>query len=166
MKKQKGFTLIEVLVYLGLFAILMTGLVATAFSIFESSDRDQTRVLMQGEGDFLIAKINWALTGTKNINEPFRGASGSRLSLEKWINPGIATTVVIELPAKDMVIKRGGNPEVLLNNSNVEIENLLFTHNYESASQENVQVSFTIKAKMLNGMSVSQEFSTIKYVRK
>jgi type II secretory pathway pseudopilin PulG len=161
-KNSEGFTLIEVLVYLGLFAILMTGMVTTAFSVFESSDRDQTRVLMQGEGDFLVGKINWTLTGVRAINSP----TGSLLSVNKWINPTVATTVEITLLGTDMIIRDGGSPQTMLNNSNVSISNLVFTRNNAGTNQENIQTSFTITGRMLNGMSVSQDFSTVKYMRK
>jgi prepilin-type N-terminal cleavage/methylation domain-containing protein len=168
MKNKCGFTLVEVLVYLGLFAILMTGMLATAFSMLEASDRDQTRVLMQGEGDFIVAKINWALTGIKDINSPFPGGSGSILSVNKWIGSGVATTVDFRIPpgTEDMAITFGGNDPVVLNNSNIQIENLLFTHDYSGSNQEDVSAGFTIKARTFNGMFVSQDFYTIKYMRK
>jgi hypothetical protein len=162
MKKQYGFTLVEILVYLGLFAILMAGMLATAFSMLESSDRDQTRVLMQGDGDFMVAKINWALTGVKDINSP----SGSILEVNKWITPGVATTVDFRLSGTDMVIRRGGGAPIILNNSNIQVENLNFIREYGGTNQEYVKASFTIRARALNGMLVTQEFSTIKYIRK
>ena len=165
MKNQKGFTLIEVLVYLALFAILMGGMVIMAYNIFESSDRDQTKVLMQGEGDFLVSKINWALTGVKAMVTPL-DTSGSILTVNKWIDSGVATTVDIRISGTDMVISRGGGVPIVLNNSNVQIENLLFTHNYNGANQEDVQASFTVISKTMNGVSVSQDFSTTKYMRK
>jgi type II secretory pathway pseudopilin PulG len=165
-KQRTGFTLVEVLVYLGLFAILMAGMLTAAFSMFESSDRDQTKVLMQGEGDFLVAKINWALTGIKDINAPFAGTAGSILTVNKWISANEATTVEIKLTGTDMTVSRGTGGEVLINNSNVQIENLLFTHDSSGSNQEDVRASFTMRIRTLEGFSVSQDFSTIKYMRK
>jgi prepilin-type N-terminal cleavage/methylation domain-containing protein len=170
MKKQQGFTLIEVIIYLALFTILMGGVVTMAYSIFESSERDQTKIMVQEEGDFLIAKINWALAGIESINEPYRGGIGSKLSISKWISQDTATTMVVMLSGTDMVISQGDNPQqVVLNNSNVEISpNIkvspeIFTY---SSELENVQANFTVSAKTPNGMTVSQDFFTGKYLRK
>ena len=63
MKKQNGFTLIEVLVYIALFGIMMLGIVGVTYAILESTGKGQSRIVMQEVGDFLMGKINWALTG-------------------------------------------------------------------------------------------------------
>ena len=161
LKNNSGFTLIEMVVYLGLFAILMGGMVTAAYNVFESSDHDQTKIMIQDEGDFLIAKINWALSGIQAINNPFSGSSGSILSVNKWDPSGSTIPITINLTGTDMVITNNINPPIELNNSNVEVKNLIFTHNYNGVSEESVQASFTLDAKTANGMSVSQDFSTL-----
>lgn len=159
MKKQQGFTLIEVIIYLALFTILMGGTITTAYSVFDSSDRDQARTIAQEEGDFLIAKINWALSGTKNINI----SSSTELFVEKRDASGTATTTIY-LSGTDFYLSRGSNPPVLLNNSNVEVSNLVFARS--GSIPERVQATFKVSARTLNGMVVSQNFFTVKYLRK
>ncbi len=166
LKNNSGFTLIEMVVYLGLFAILMGGMVTAAYNVFESSDHDQTKIMIQDEGDFLIAKINWALSGIQAINNPFSGSSGSILSVNKWDASGSTIPITINLTGTDMIITNTINPPIELNNSNIEVKNLIFTHNYNGVSEESVQANFTLDSKTANGMSVSQDFSTTKYVRK
>ncbi len=167
--KKNAFTLIEVLVYLGIFAILMGGILTSAFSVFESSNRDQTKIMIQGEGDFLVAKINWALSGAQTITSPLEGGSASILSLSKGDPSGTPITVDISLSGTDLNISEGGNPPATLNNSNVEISpNIkvspeIFTY---SSDPKNVQANFTVSAKTPNGMTVSEDFFTTKYLRK
>jgi hypothetical protein len=165
LKNNLGFTLIEVVVYLGLFAILMGGMVTAAYSVFESSDRDQTKIMIQEEGDFLIAKINWALSGMQAINTPFAESIGSILSVNKWDASGSTIPVTINLTGTDMFIINSINPPIELNNSNVMVKNLIFTHIYNDDSNESIQVNFTLESKTANGMSASQDFSTTKYIR-
>ena len=57
-KSGAGFTLIEVLVYLALFGLIMSGAVVSAYQMFEASGRNQTRAMIQEEGDFIVAKID------------------------------------------------------------------------------------------------------------
>ncbi|MFS6835634.1 type II secretion system protein J, partial [Staphylococcus aureus] len=66
-RSSHGFTIVEVLVYLGLFGLIMVGIVATAYNIFETSGRLQTRAMLTAEGNFLLGKINWAMNGATAI---------------------------------------------------------------------------------------------------
>jgi type II secretory pathway pseudopilin PulG len=165
--RQNAFTLIETLVYLALFSFLMTGIVVVTYSIFESSDRNQTKIMVQEEGNFLVAKISWALSGTKsfNVNGP------EELSVEKYDVSGTGTTkIVIKLSgtdSHDIYLKYPDEPEpneFQLNNSNVEISNLAFVRG--DTNPEYVRADFKINARTLNGMIVSQDFSMVKYLRK
>jgi len=171
--QMQGTTLIEALVYLALFSILMGGSVAAAYGMFESSDRNQTKILLQQEGDFLIAKINWVLSGVQAINLPPVGSAGSILSVNKAIGVDLATgqpiiiSVGVSLSGTDINLSRAGNPGQPLNNSLVRVSNLIFIHNFGGgADPESLQASFTLSAKAPNGMDVKQDFATTKYLRK
>ena len=58
---KKGFTLIETLIYIALFALLIGGGVGSAYSLIASSDRITTGAMLEQEGNFLLAKIGWML---------------------------------------------------------------------------------------------------------
>ena len=155
-----GFTLIETLVYLGLFAIIMVGIVATAYGVFESNGRSQTKTMVQNEGDFMLAKINWALTGATAIsvvNSPLS------LTITRASNP---TSVVFDQSGNYLEINRNGAGGVNLNNSNVQIQNLSFINAGHGTPTESVAVSFNLLANTPNGTQYSQNFQTTKYLRK
>ncbi len=57
MKKQKGFTLVEFLIYLALFGLLFSGLFCGALVIVENIGRNDTQMMLAEEGAFLLAKI-------------------------------------------------------------------------------------------------------------
>jgi prepilin-type N-terminal cleavage/methylation domain-containing protein len=159
MKNQKGFTLIEVLVYLGIFTILMMGILTAAFGVFESSNRDQTKIMIQVEGDFLIAKINRALSDARSVEVTYTGATDQKLSIQKWDYSAVA----ISLSGTDLNFSDTGHPlSVLLNNSNVRISNLTFA---TGTAPEYIRAKFTVSALTPNGMTVSEDFSTTKYLR-
>jgi len=175
--KQVGFTLVEVLVYLGLFVILCGGAVVSAYNIVQISNRNQTKSMVQEEGNFIIAKINWVLSGVDAINQPAVGTSGSLLSINKVtgldaLNQPIITPITIGFPTGDVIISYPNNPvpnTFTLNNSNIKISNFNFTHNSGSGggtNPESIQASFTINAKTETGADYSQIFSTTVFLRK
>jgi hypothetical protein len=166
-QKKNAFTLIETLVYLALFSFLMTGIIVVVYSIFESSDRNQTKIMVQQEGDFLIAKISWAVSAVKGFNI----SSPTELSVEKYDTLGTGTTkMVISLSGADLhdiYLKYPDEPEpneFQLNNSNIEVSNLVFSRGY--TDPEYIKADFKLNAKTLQGMPISQDFSMIKYLRK
>ena len=73
----RAFTLIETLLYIGLMSFLMTGMLASAFAISGSADRNRTEALLSQEGLFLMQAIRWGLQGAEIVS-----ASGDRLVAE------------------------------------------------------------------------------------
>lgn len=172
--KRAGFTLIEVVIYLALFSIIMSGAIVSIYSIIESSGRNQTKAMVQEEGSFLLGKIDWALTGVKintnniaDINLPALGSKNNKLSLVKY-EAGMPVEIVINISSNKMTIERAGNINPL-NNDNVFVtcpplpENC-FTRSGDDI--ENIEASFILSTKTPEGLNYEQKFSTIKYLRK
>ncbi len=170
MKNKKGFTLIETLVYTALFAILLGGAVVVAYTIFESAGRSQGREILQQEGDFLIGKIEWALSGVDYINQPPDENPLNTLQVTKYGGSSITINTSPDCSGntvtEDIFLQKGTSC-LQLNNSNVEISNLIFVRNPgEGLNPESVSASFTLTARTENGMLINQDFSTTKYLRK
>lgn len=174
MKTLRAFTIIETIVYLALFSILMGGAVVAAFQIFESASREQTHSILQEEGNFIMGKINWAISGAQSVSSPGGGVYGSQLSVNKVTGldssgQPIISTVVISISGTDITIQDGAVPVQTLNNSNVRIARLGFMHTLASGSgvnPESITASTTVTARTPNGMVLSQDFTTTIYVRR
>lgn len=165
-KNQKGFTLIEVIIYLGLFGMLVGGAVVASYSIFESSGRNQTKSIIEEEGEFILAKINWALSGAQSVNSPAVSATSTFLSVVKW-DTSIGNPIILNPVGVNMTVSRGANPAQAFNNTNVFVSNVLFTHTYKgTAEPESIDSHFTLTAKTSSGATVSQDFDSTNYLRK
>ena len=117
---NRGFTLIETLVYLALFALVISGMVVAAHLLFATSDRYQSRAMMQEEANFIMAKIGWALNDASSAS-----VSGGALTITKYALPSV------------VVDSLGNNARVdseVLNSSNVKVDNLSFVHGASTCS--------------------------------
>jgi len=161
MHTRNGFTLIEVVIYLGIFTILVGGGILAAYNLIESNVRSQTETEVYDEGNFLLSKINWAITGTTAITAPVPGTPGGVLQVTKTDG----TSVTLELAGTDMVVAYGNASPITLNNSSVKVSNLSFNNQVSSTSQS-ILTGLTVTATTDDGKSFSQDFTTSKYIRK
>ncbi len=160
---QAGFTLIETLVYLGLYAIIILGALAAAYGMFESSAHNETAAMIEEEGDYLTTKIDWALSDAASIRLP--ASPGSVLSLVR----SDGSSVVISSFGTSMLIQENAAPAQVLNNSSVSIVGLAFVHTLSTSDgvdPESVSASFTLDATTSDGHELSRDFSTLEYLRK
>ncbi len=67
---RAGFTLLETLMYLALLSILIVAGVASAYAILDIGGRGAKGIVIASEGNFLIRKIDWALSGATAITMP------------------------------------------------------------------------------------------------
>ncbi len=65
LNKNSGFTLVETIIYIALFGIIMGGAVVTTYQLMIGSNDIGYRTEIDQEASFLLAKIDWALTGAK-----------------------------------------------------------------------------------------------------
>ena len=148
---NRGFTLIETLVYLALFGLIMGGMVAAAYVLFESSDRNQTKAMLQEEQNFIMGKIIWAL------NNASGASGGSTLTITKY---GASPNDVIDVSGTNA--RLNGD---ILNNTNVMVDNLSFVHSGVPPA-ESIEINLTMSARTPTGMTITQSALTTRYIRK
>lgn len=114
-KNQRGFTLVETMIYIALFAFIILGALVSIYGILGASTRNQTKAMVQEEGSFLLGKMDWVLSGTKNAS-----VSTDGLTLTAVRYDGTTMTIKVSMPDGNTTIDRGSG-EKELNNSNVSI---------------------------------------------
>jgi type II secretory pathway pseudopilin PulG len=117
---SRGFTLIEALIYIALLGLIMTGAVATSYQLAESEASLASDHRVQEEGNFVINKLQWALSGAQTVSAPT--AWGSALSLTRY--DGIS--VDVRLTGGAVEIRENGGSYAVLTTSNVTVSDLSF----------------------------------------
>lgn len=165
-REGKGFTLMEVVMYIALFGVLFGSGVVTVYSVVDSSGKNQARARLQAEGEFLLAKIVYGLSGVQNISMPGVGVSGSRLTLTKHDGSSFglhATGSALMLQTSDMNVPINASTVAVVPNT------LVFTHiapTGNGVNLESVKTEFALMTLTPTGGVLSREFSSTTYVRK
>lgn len=151
MTVNKGFTLIEVIIYIAILAFLVGSGVAAAFYIIDSQEKNKSDVNIESEAHFLIRRIEWVMTGSA-ITSPASGTSGASLTVSKS-----GSTITIDSSSGRARIDTGAGA-VPITNDRVTIQSLTFDHIAAAGSKpEAIHASFVI-----NGTT----YETTKYLRK
>lgn len=59
-----GFTLLETIIYIGLFSLIFSGIFVSIYPIFFGAERMTRNIAIEGESAFILAKIDYALSQT------------------------------------------------------------------------------------------------------
>ena len=164
-KINSGFTIIEVIIYIALFSLLMGSAFVTAYQLIDGSGKLSAKNTVQEEGNFVMRKFNWALTGISNdlvnITSPPQVSpyTSSTLSIMKW-QTGLKIPIVIkyDTATSSILMREGTNSFLPITTSNVEVTSLQFRFiPPNGSSPAGIKATATI-----NGT----DFSITKYIRK
>ena len=125
--KNKGFTLIEMVIYIALFSIIMGGVVVTVFQLSQSGGATTSKIIIQEEINFVLKKFDWVLTGADSGSID-TGTPGELTLNNTSISP---QPIVIRFSADDIEIEMDGDT-YLLATENVEVEDLEFTYDADT----------------------------------
>ncbi|MBP6883688.1 MAG: prepilin-type N-terminal cleavage/methylation domain-containing protein [Candidatus Pacebacteria bacterium] len=151
---KKGFTLIETLIYIALFSLLLGGAFVITYQLIESSGKLSIKNTIQNEGNFVMRKLSWALTG---------------------VDYTITTTPTSgNSPTNRLVVtKYNGNKITMqLNGTKIEMKESANDNTFLAITTDNVVVSsLSFQYETLGGITATAiidgvTFTTTKYFRK
>jgi type II secretory pathway pseudopilin PulG len=150
----RGFTLIETLVYLAIFAMVIGGVVVAAYLLFQSSGKVQTRAMLLQEEQFVMATIERLLGEAASISAPTTGSTGDTLSVNTF--GGVSYTLT---KTGNYVLLNGAE----LNNTNTRVTALTFART--ASAPDGVTAEITMQTNSPDGQLVTFSASTTKYRR-
>lgn len=152
-KHKKGFTLIEIIIYITLFSILIGTSFVTAYGLIENSNKLNIKNNVQEEGSFVLRKINWALIGVKEITIPISGIT-HELKIIKYSN----NEINVKLVGSKIKMTESMGPDNFITTENVIVSNL----DFELISASGSSIKGVKATAKINGV----DFTITKYIRK
>ncbi|MBM3261540.1 type II secretion system protein [Candidatus Kaiserbacteria bacterium] len=156
MNKQSGFTLMETIVYIGLFGIIMAMGMLSVHQLLGGSAQVNKKSTVQDEQNFVLRKIIGAL-GSIDPTETYTPSSGTSATLSFTRYDGMQVAVRLSGTRVEMS-ENGGTTYEPITTDNVSVSNLMFTYVAPSgAGPAGIAASVTV-----DGL----EASTTRYIRK
>ncbi|MEK7653089.1 MAG: prepilin-type N-terminal cleavage/methylation domain-containing protein [Patescibacteria group bacterium] len=154
-KKQNGFTLVETLVAIGIFAILSTIIASIFFNINNLQQNTASFQRLQNEGRYILEKLAREIRG-RELNYPLEGTNPQTQLIFRQDENGESVSIIFNAP--NLVFINGvGSAD--LNASDVEVTDMKFfvlptaEDQWGEAPSSNTQSRVTILLKLKNKVS-------------
>ena len=158
--KNKGFTIIETLIYVAIFSIIVGALSSFVLSINSSRLRAQILFEVNDQGTNIVRIISQTIRNGQSINMPTSGSTAASLSVATAnvvTNPTIFS-VVDEI----LYITEGSGSPIALTNNKVKISNVIFTNLSRSGTPGVVEIRFTL-SNIASAIKVEQQYAVDFY---
>lgn len=128
---MKGFTLLELLIYIAIFSVLALASSSLLWQITKNNNQNYILVELEDNARFCLKKISQTIRQAQAINEPLIGQNSNLLSLQ-MANPN-SNPVVFQVQNNQLTMTLGSQGPYVLTTDQIVISSLLFTNlSYEN----------------------------------
>jgi hypothetical protein len=163
-KNQKGFSFIEIILYMGIFSILMLAMFQLLTTVFDVQLESQSTSNVPQDGRYLLNKLSYEIGKTKNITSPSIGSSSAVMKLSDG-----AITDTYSLSDGNLILTSSPSGAIdQLNSYNTIVSNLNFLRLADIyGKNDTVTISFTITSKVIKrGGAAAQNYKITVGTRK
>lgn len=138
---QKGISLVETIVYVGIFSLFVIGLAQFTATLSTTRLHTQGVLEVNDQGSQAIKLITQTLRNASSVNSPNVGSSASTLNLTLDSVPG--NTIFYENGGV-LYINEGPGSPIELTNNKVVVSNLTFSNLSRAGTPNIIKISFTL----------------------
>lgn len=142
-QSQKGFTLVELILYVSICSILLLTISSFLSFLLGARIRSQAITEVNQQGFQVMSMITQTIRNGRSVQVPSMGTSSSTLSittLNTLINP-----TVFSLSSTTIQVKEGSKTALPLTNSRIRVSSLTFENVSSGSSTEKIiRTSYTI----------------------
>lgn len=142
MKRQYGFTLLELLLYISLLGILLGSLGAFTSVLYQSRIKNEVVAEVDGQGIAVMQRITQTIRNAEGINSPATGSSASSTSIN--VIDSAKDPTLFTLVSGAVTMKEGTDVALPLTSTKVTVSGLTFTNLSRSGTDGTLRVQFTI----------------------
>ncbi len=140
-KAKKGFTLIELILFMGIFSILIVVFTDIFITSLKTKSLAESTAYVNQDGRFLLTKLASDINNANSIVSPALGVTTSTLVLGIY---GQQETFLINNGNLELIDSAGTH---LLNSFNTTITNLAFTRLGNPDGKNSIKINMTIESK-------------------
>lgn len=156
-RNHKAFTLIELLIFMGIFSILSIVLFQLLLTIFDVELESQSTSTLTQDSRFILNRFFYDISNSSSITSPGVGSTSSTLQFTNS-----SATYTYSLSGGNLIISSGSNSDQL-NSINTSVSSVSFLTRGDTSGKnlKTVTLSVTLKSRILRrGATSSASFQT------
>lgn len=160
MENKKGFTLIELILYIAIMGLTITSIFYFLSMVLNAKVKNQTVIEVEQQGESVILEMAQAIRNATSINYPTFGTSSSTISLV--MASSTKNPTIFKLSSSTLQIIEGTSSAINLTNNLVAVTGLTFKNLGTSSGTDSIQMKLNINYINLRGTNdyqYSQNFT-------
>lgn len=140
---RKGFTLVELLIYMALMSIFLLALLDIFTSTLNSKLSSESTSGLNQDSRYILAKLAYDVNNADSVALPTLGVTGASLQL---IRTGVTSTYASA--SGNLVLTQGG-VAMSLNGLDTGLDSLSFRNIGNPGGKPTIQVIYTLRSKII-----------------
>jgi len=156
LRSHKGFSLVDILLYIGLASFLLTGTSAAFSELLSARIKTESISEVQTQGQHIMQLILQTIRNAESITSPTAGNSAAALTIETD-----AGTTMFDVSSNIFRITEDLNPPEAITSSRIIPSNISFTNLTRTEAPGTIRVSFILSHVNFEGRNeydVSETF--------
>ncbi len=142
-KNKTGFTIIEILLYVGISSIVLSSIAVFTAGMLQARVKSQTMAEVEQQGLETMQMITQTVRNAHQINSPNVGNESSSLSID--VESVDKSPTVFDSSAGKVRIKEGSGSYIALTNSRVSVSDLKFRNLSRGQTPGIIELSFHVE---------------------
>lgn len=143
-KKQGGFTLVEMVIYVGAAIFVFGSITGLVFILISSKAKNQAVAEVEQQGAFVMNSITQTIRNAEGINNLAQGTSDSALELDVVDTGDDPTT--FNLNNGIIYVTEGTNPAINLTSDRITASDLTFQNLSRDNTPGVIRINFTLSS--------------------
>ena len=139
---EKGFTLIEVLIYIAIIGIVVTSFITFSLSISETKNKNYVIQEVHANSRVALNLISQKIRGTQGVVNPTEGDTSNTLVLDI---PDTDDNLTFNVEGNVLNITEGTAIPLAITSDEVKVTNLVFSNLTPTGERANIMVEITVE---------------------
>lgn len=141
---KRGFTLVELIIYIGLMTLLLVGIASFSLAFFSFEKRNELFFEVEEQGIQVMRTITQTIRNSESISYPAQSGVDNFLNVSVYDTAKAPT--IFSLSNNSILMQEGSDAAINLSSPKVIISNLLFTNLSQINTPGIIKIQFSVSA--------------------
>lgn len=159
--KEKGFTLVEILVYVAILGVVVASFVSFAISIASSRGKVYVQQEVQANARVALNLITQKIISANGVNFSSSNFDSDLGVLSLSMADNSKNPTIISLTGDDgqIQIQEGTDPALPVTSNEVRVTNLVFTNLTSTSDKPNIKIDLTVESLSSSDVSYGYNYN-------